>query len=118
MTNVAQKMRELLAQLKRDGFLEQWFVEIAPKREGEGYTVVKEIAPEYEDQWNEGYAIIKNVDYDRTLCLMRSINFVYNFDHDGFIADFEKWVREQFPGCKVTFDWDSKKIEVRREIRP
>jgi hypothetical protein len=90
MINVAETMRKILPELKK-GF--------------DGVTF-NELRPECEDQWNEGYAILEGLHY--------YAEGEY-FDHDRLKADFEKKVRDHFPGCTITFYWNgAQEIEVRR----
>lgn len=86
--NVAQKMREVLPTLKL----------------GVDNVRTPGLAPECREQWNEGYAIVNGLRY----------NSAGGFDHDRFRRDYEAMVRSHFPGCVVTFYWQTQEIEVSR----
>jgi hypothetical protein len=64
------------------------------------------VRPELEENWTENYAIVEGFYYDYP-------DSDY-FEHDRFRSDMENKVKAMFPGCKVTFYWESQEIEVQK----
>lgn len=93
--NVSKRAKILVKELKTDGFNE---------------IVFPEIKEELSENWTKDYAIIGNVYYQTA--------FGYEcsdyFDHTKFKEEFEKYVKEEFPGCSVRFMWSSQEIEIDR----
>jgi len=92
--NVAERMREFLSSMRAGRF---------------NGVSIPGLTPECEDQWNEGYAIVKGLWYSAG-----DFDSEEYFHHDHFRADYERFVKSYFPGCKVVLHWSSQELEVMR----